>query len=223
MKQFIIFFESVALALGLVGRVYGQGTIVFNNLGTNDGLVRITYRLSNRNVLMNQDLNFELLAGPVGRPLQFIHRWLLRDGSAKGINVAPGRFADPKGSVFTVPGATPGSGVDIEVRAWAGNYTDYHSAQFAQAGSGDTRFAISTGSTEKPPASMNLPMLNIYGVAEPVISPVLGIGWSNRLPQLTFTGNVGNSYALGYISALAASNQWQTLLNQSHWVLTNNP
>ena len=67
--------------------------------------------------LLDQDLNFTLAAGPNAGALMLLHTWLLSDGTAKGINVAPGRFADPLAAVFVIPGVLPGNGVTVQVRS----------------------------------------------------------------------------------------------------------
>lgn len=53
--------------------------------------------------------------------------------------------------------------------------------------------------------------------------PTLGLRWSSGSPQLSISGEVGNRYALEYAPALGASNTWQSLLNQTNFVLTNSP
>ena len=111
------------VAFGLPLRAFGQGTLAFNNLDQNARVVRIALGpTGGGSILLNQDLNFMLLAGPVGEAPQMLHAWLLSDGSAKGINVAPGRFKDPSDGIYTVPGAAPGTAVEINVLAWPGHY-----------------------------------------------------------------------------------------------------
>ena len=77
----------VGLLASLALRVSGQVWIKFDNLATNSGL--FLYYTN----LLCQDVNFQVYAGPAGS-LQLLHTWLLSDGSARGINVAPGRFAE---------------------------------------------------------------------------------------------------------------------------------
>ena len=177
-------------------------------------------------VLLNQDLNFMLLAGPVDRPVQLIHQWLLSDGSAKGIHVGPGRFKDPSDGVYTVAGVAPGQHAWIVIMAWAGYYNTYNANPLnATPFVGQTIFEMATGTPGEPPPSVFLQKLLVYGV--PVAYPLsaLGIDGSHGLPRLSLTGKLGYGYALEYATSLSASaiNPWQSLLNQTNWVLTNSP
>ena len=43
----------------------------------------------------------------------------------------------------------------------------------------------------------------------------LAIDWSNSLPRLSVFGEIGSHFALEYVSALAASNSWQSLLTNT--------
>lgn len=95
MKKIVWLALVLAMVLWAAADAEGQGTLVFNNLGKGNGLVRIHYQFADATAyLLNQDLNFALVAGSRADSAQIIHVWLLRDGSAKGINVGPGRFAD---------------------------------------------------------------------------------------------------------------------------------
>ncbi|MCO5051011.1 MAG: hypothetical protein M9920_01755 [Verrucomicrobiae bacterium] len=100
-------------------RVVAQGYIAFNNLPPANGLVYLASDIPG-GLLLDQDVNFALLAGTDSLNLQLISKWLLSDGSATGINVAPGRFADPNQAAYAVPGTEPGDAVYIVVMAWAG-------------------------------------------------------------------------------------------------------
>jgi formylglycine-generating enzyme required for sulfatase activity len=221
----VLLMLALALAPELAVRVCGQGTIAFNNLGTNNGLVVISRGSGGRYVPLNQDLNFALIAGPPGEPPALVHRWLLSDGSAKGINVAPGRFADPDGAGYKVPGVAPGAVAVVRVVAWGGNYEDWSAAEVAGAGSGNTPFfTMATGKAAAPPPGlMGMPELGVFGVAAPASPLSLEIFWSNGLPRLSISGRIGNSFLLEYAAAFSAANQWQTLMNETNWVLTNSP
>src|SRR5438552_1528895 len=109
MKQLSVSGLSISLLVNWVGRANGQATIVFNNLDKSDGRVLVySGHFTGDGTLLSRDLNFQLSAGPPGGPVNVIHTWLLSDGSAKGINVAPELFADPTSSVFVVPGVAEG-------------------------------------------------------------------------------------------------------------------
>src|ERR1700682_6240549 len=105
MNRLMIITAILCMTLALGGGAYAQGTIVFNNLGTNEGLVFIYpehFSVAGGRPL-DQDLNFALLAGPNAGALMLQHAWLLSDGTAKGINVGPGLFADPTAAVLVLP------------------------------------------------------------------------------------------------------------------------
>ena len=211
-----------AIAFGLVTSAVGQGTLAFNNLDARAPLVTVCpgSHLATP-LLLNQDLNFMLLAGPVGGPVQLIHQWLLSDGSAKGIHVGPGRFKDPSDGVYTVAGVAPGQHAWITIIAWAGYYNTYD----ATLTWGRTIDEMATGTPGEPPPSVFPPELLVYGVSVAYNLSALGIDGSHGLPRLSLTGQLGYGYALEYASSLSASaiNPWQSLMNQTNWVLTNSP
>src|SRR5437016_12694831 len=104
MNRLIMITAVLCVALKLGGGAYAQGTIAFNNLGTNNGLVFIYpehFSVAGGRPL-DQDLNFGVLAGANAGALMLQHAWLLSDGSAKGINVGPGLFADPTAAILVL-------------------------------------------------------------------------------------------------------------------------
>lgn len=62
--------------------------------------------------------------------------------------------------------------------------------------------------------------LEITVVTPALTRPVLGISWSNDLPKLSITGDLGSKYAVECLTSLAASNNWQSLVTNT---LTTNP
>jgi formylglycine-generating enzyme required for sulfatase activity len=139
--------------------------------------------------------------------------------------VGPGRFSDPSKTVFSVPGVAPQAEAVFTVEAWAGDYDSFGAAVSVQAGSGQVlRFFSPTGSAESPaPGLVWMPGFTVYGVADPVRLLSLGLGWSNGWPQLSISGRIGSSYGLDHRNSITATDQWQSLMNQTNWVLTNNP
>ena len=220
MRKFIALALVSVVAFGRVLSASGQGTLVFNNLDPRAGLVKICPGLKGPTpVLLNQDLNFMLLAGPVGEAPQWIHAWLLSDGSAKGIHVAPGRFKDPSDGIYTVPGVAPGSAVEICVVAWPGHYdTPSYGARASRAYG-----VMLTGPAGAPPPSLFIEDFTVIGVPVPYSQSVLGLARSHGLPQLSLTGLVGYGYALEYAPTFPTdpNNVWRSLMNQTNWVLTN--
>jgi len=97
-----------------------QGYIRFDNISTSNGLVYLASNVPG-GLLLNQDVNFEMYAGATPFSYQPVHKWLVSDGSAVGINVAPGQFEDPSHSVFQIPGVQPGGIAYIAIGAWTGN------------------------------------------------------------------------------------------------------
>jgi hypothetical protein len=89
--QRVVATGVVLLAMGAV--LYGQGTIVFNNLDKSDGEVSLfPTPASPMAIPLNQDVNFILAAGLPGGPINFVRSWLLSDGTANGINQAGAAF-----------------------------------------------------------------------------------------------------------------------------------
>src|SRR6185312_7891673 len=111
MKTRILLISITSFALGFGRSGYGQGTIVFNNVGAPDGKVYLS--TGGPGGLLDQDINFMLrIDGPGNLPV-FNRSWLLSDGTAKGINVGPGLFADPTHSVIVLPGIAPGGRIAV--------------------------------------------------------------------------------------------------------------
>lgn len=155
-----------AVVLGVAARCDAQGTIAFNNLGNTTGLVSINY--GSGWGLLNEDVNFALVAGPNGAALQLIHEWLLSDNSAKGISVGGGHFADPSGGVFAIPGVPAGASAIVEVLAWAGNYDRLIDASAAGLPTGNVVFRNPTGGNGTPASSLvGMPALEMTWIPEP--------------------------------------------------------
>jgi hypothetical protein len=170
-----LLFVLPMLSFGWQWSSYGQGTLVFNNLGANNGKVGVANLVDGQvgpPRLLDQDLNFRLVIYPFklgGSPL-FERSWLLSDGTAKGINVGPGLFADPSHSVFVLPGNTPGTGITVLMYVWEGNFPTLDDAVIAGAGTANAGFPMLTGSIEAPPVSLDrMPIIGITlkGVPEP--------------------------------------------------------
>ena len=160
MKNLIPIVSFSAFCLASL-EVYPQGTIVFNNLSNSNpsptaaanGLVFLPnadFSLS----LLNQDISFDLTAGPNAAFQQTIHEWLVSDGSARGIATGGGHFADPSGSIFTIPGVAPGGTAWVEIFVWAGNYPTALAAMQDGAPIGIVSFQNTTGGGAAPPASL---------------------------------------------------------------------
>lgn len=122
------------LAMGLTRFSAAQSTIYFDNVGnsnpsltaTASGLVWIAVTPESPYTLLNQDLNFELLAGPDADHLTTVATWLVSDGSANGICAGNGQFRNPTGQPLAVlPYVLVGSPVTLEIRAWAGTASTY--------------------------------------------------------------------------------------------------
>ena len=220
-KPFLLVWVS-AVVLGLPATAFGQGTLAFNNLDARAGLVTIDSNWKGAEpLLLNQDLNFALMAAPSGETLQMIHVWRLSDGTAKGINVAPGRFKDPSDGAYAVPGVTLLRGdVDIQIVAWPGHYD---TPSYAARASASTHFAMNLGGPEATPRSLLSPRFTVDFVPVPYHLAGLRLVWTNGLPGLSLIGRIGYGYTLEYASALSPSgtNPWQNLMNPATWVLTN--
>ncbi|MCC7482447.1 MAG: hypothetical protein IT541_13080 [Hyphomicrobiales bacterium] len=117
----------VALSLNVTINLGAQGYVAFNNLSPATGLVYLFSEIPGGR-LLNEDVNFQLLGGADPFNLQPIRTWLLSDGTANGITVAPGRFADPSHNLFAIPGTQPGGNAFLAVRAWTGNFNDWEAA-----------------------------------------------------------------------------------------------
>lgn len=186
----------LVVVTGLAGHALAQGTIAFNNLANvnsspyaHSGEGGLAFLGSPSGfALLNQDINFELEAGRELGSLQPIYTWLLGDGSAKGIAVGGGYFADPSGGTYAIPGVPAGGDAIVEVRAWLGNYDNFADAIVANTPSGSVIFQNPTGGGGAPPASLvNMGALVVWSsIPEPapVVLFMAGAGallaWSRR-------------------------------------------
>jgi hypothetical protein len=152
MKWMLIVLSVLSLPFGLSRPSYGQGTLRFNNLGPKDGRVILFNPFSQ--TLLNQDLNFSLEV-QVLDAVKIERSWLLSDGTAKGINVGPGLFADPTGSIIVLPDFVAGASINVIVGAWAGDYPTYSDAAAAGVPAGTSMpFSIRLGSVDSSPAGL---------------------------------------------------------------------
>jgi len=155
----------MALSLHVAMDLGAQGYIAFKNLPPAAGLVYYSENQNPGAILLNQDANFQLLGGADPFNLQPIQIWLLSDGTATGINVAPGRFADPSGGVYAVPGVQAGGIAYLQVFGWSGNFDTREAA--AQSGAaGVAVFQNPTGNAYAAPGLTGMNGL-IIGIPEP--------------------------------------------------------
>ncbi len=175
MKLLSLALYVISLSL-FEGILYAQGTLVFNNLGPNDGKVFL-FDWAGNQTLLNQDLNFSLQWRVIGGGPSFERKWLLSDGTAKGINVGPGLFADPSHSVISLSVFAPGETIGVWVSAWAGDYSTFDAALGAGAAVAGTGFFSKAGSIEAPPGSLTgFPELHVGVLPEPGIFTLGMIG-----------------------------------------------
>ena len=111
----------------------------------------------------------QLYGGPTFSTAKNIHTWLLSDNSANGINVAPGRFADPSGGVYAVPGVEPGELAYVEIVAWAGDFNSYSDAMTAGAPIGAIQYIMLTGAAGAAPNLTNMPAWSLSALEIPPV------------------------------------------------------
>jgi hypothetical protein len=141
---------SILFLLLTPNSIFGQGTILFNNLDPSNGKVLVSTG-PGAQTLLDRDLNFSLhVEVPRAGPVVFERSWLLADGTAKGINVRPGVFDDPSHSVIVLPGISPGEAAIVIIEAWAGEHPTFFAALNAGALAGGTALSMFTGSVEAP-------------------------------------------------------------------------
>ncbi len=185
---------SLVILLGPTARSHAQGTIAFNNLANNNYSMYarsggLAYLYGPPSTpwpfgweVLAKDINFSIEAGPSADlgSLRPIHTWLIGDGSASGIAVGGGRFADPSGGVYAIPGVTPGSEAFFVLKAWEGNFGSYETA-----GQWTTRVSFwnPTGGGGGPAASLvGMPSLNVGpievdpAIPEPTSLALLSVG-----------------------------------------------
>lgn len=155
-------FFAALLTTGAATGLHAQGFIKFNNLPPATGVVYLFNEKPQGVMPVNQDINFQLLAGADPSSLQPVHRWLLSDGSAAGINITPGRFEDPSHAIFEIPGVQPGEAAYVVIFAWAGNFNTWDATGFH----GVAEFFNPTGTADAAPGLTGMPSF-IIGIPEP--------------------------------------------------------
>jgi hypothetical protein len=162
----------------------GQGLIKMDNLSANSGLI---YYYTN---LLDQDVNVQLYGGPRATGIKPIHTWLLSDGSARGINVAPGRLADPQDGAYVVPDVDPGDFAYIQLTIWPGMFKSFKDALAADAPTGQTAFINPTGQAGTEPDLVSMPVWGMAGNPPPVVYAMLHISVDST-GKVTITWPVG--------------------------------
>lgn len=185
MKAIISKWTLILFLATVVSGLHGQGLIKFNNLATNSGMV-FYY-----SVLLSQDVNMQLRGGASFSSVKNIHTWLLSDNSANGINVAPGRFADPSGSVYAVPGVEPGELAYIEIAAWVGDFNSLNDAVTAGAPIGAIQYIMETGAAGAAPSLTNMPVWGLGALETPAVV------YAQIKITTNATGKVTLSWAVG--------------------------
>lgn len=168
--SFVVASENLGLA---------SGTFIFNNLSNTNsapdansgGLVFVGGKP------LNFDVNFSLRITEPNTRESVTYSWLRTDGTASGISVGNGLFADPTKSVFTVPWAVPGGDAIFELQAWTGNHENFSEALAAGEALGFVGFHNPFGATTDDAASLTgMPVLNLAAIPEPSSFELFGIG-----------------------------------------------
>jgi hypothetical protein len=121
-----------AVQIVIAANVFGQGQIVFDNLGngnmsvtaTSEGLFWIS--TGGNPVLIAQDFNAALYGGTDSSSLALLSTVLLSNGTGIGDNPFPGYFREPSGNAYTIQGAV--NSAFFRVEAWTGNFNSYAAA-----------------------------------------------------------------------------------------------
>ena len=173
MKTKVAVLFAAFLSANVALELNAQGYIAFNNLPPANGLVYLASDIPG-GLLLNQDVNFELFVGASPFNKQSIHKWLVSDGSASGINVGPGQFADPSDSVFEIPGVRLGGTAYVELWAWIGDFTTFQAALRVGA-AGTTAFPNPTGTFDSAPGLTGMQSF-VIGIPEPSVLVLAGAG-----------------------------------------------
>ena len=205
----------LALGSSLIREGHAQGTIMFNNLDNSDtslsavtnGLVSINWVTNDVWSLLDQDVNFQLRAGPNLASLQQIHTWLLSDGSAKDISVGSGHFADPTHATYSIPGVQSGGTAFIQIYAWPGHYDRLLDAAVQGLPFGIIVFKNPSGGNGTAPMSLvSMLALNMTLVGSGDAQPVLSISRGDNNVIVSWTN--GPAYILQQTASLGPDHVW---------------
>jgi hypothetical protein len=124
-----------AIVCILAVRAEAQGRVVLDNVQNSctdpstaaNGLFWLKTSDTTGPILINQDFNAAFYGGSDSSSLSLLASFLLSNGSAAGDNAfGPGKFIDPAGNGYTIPGAT--TSAFFQVQAWTGTFNSYASA-----------------------------------------------------------------------------------------------
>jgi hypothetical protein len=214
-KNLTVVWLLLALGAGLIREAHAQGTIMLNNLANSDasliartnGLASISWGTNNVWSLLNQDVNFQLWAGPNLASLQLIHTWLLSDGSAKGISLGGGHFADPTHAAYSIFGVEAGRTVFVQIYAWPGDYDRIGDASGRGLPIAAVAFQNPSGGNGVAPMSLvGMPALFMSVVSSGVTQPVLSISRVGNYVIVSWTN--GPAYILQQTPSLASDHVW---------------
>jgi hypothetical protein len=163
-------------------------------------------------------------------------QWARRAGGTNADAYIAGP-ADPQGNVY-VGGATGGIGVPAGFKAWVVKYNSNGGVQWEQFSAGTNGTVVFAGPRVdtggncyvagwfQTNAVFGNTTLTGQGAWDFFLAKLgrtpltLGIAWSNTLPWLSVSGDISNRFALEYVPALPASNNWQSLSTNT---ITSNP
>jgi len=194
----ILFFTALIVSTDAVG----QGTITANNIngiGTPTSTDFGLFFDFNPVLYEATPINVTILGGPDPNSLSHI---VTLSGLDALVLVSPGRYTDPSGGIYTIPGVAQGQLATLQVLAWVGSAATFGEANpavdvFSPFGGTSyvppTRFTFSNPTGGFTPSSLDgMPaMWRILDAPEPTVLGllILGgvlLGWRlGRKPKLT--------------------------------------
>lgn len=123
-----VFKVQVVLALTGLLHAYGQGTIAGNNINGAGTLFSTNFGRFFDLAGVPQSgtpINITILGGPDANSLSPI---VTLQGANALVSVSLGRYTDPSGSAYTVPGVPSGQPATLRILAWIGSATTFENS-----------------------------------------------------------------------------------------------
>lgn len=134
MKKIILRLLAVSLLVGTVGApmAQGQGTVSVNNMngiGTLDSTAFGLFWDVDSAPYSATPINVTILGGPDANSLTPI---VTLAGPNALVSAGPGRYVDPSGGIYAIPGVASGQLATLQVLAWIGDAATFGAANPAE-------------------------------------------------------------------------------------------
>jgi len=180
MKKLLI---TTLLAGGIACSVLAQGNVALDNSANTDTSPTATsnglFFLNNgtTTALTVGDFNAAFYGGTDANSLQLIHSFSGTEAQFSGFS-GPGKWGDPNGAAWAIPGSTGAGTAFMRIEAWTGNFSTYAAAVAGNAFVGQSTVFQNPMKAlpDAPPTLTAMPAIVLSSVPEPSTFALAGLG-----------------------------------------------